>query len=593
MQKKYGFFWKNLILFLFPLLIPLLTLGLFSNTITKNYVEHEIKNNNFNILHQTKNNLELILNELDSLNLKLGIDPEITVGLKKILNNPEHRLSLEDYRLLNTVISFINAPTNAQPYIQSIYVYYNNTQNRFVASGVGLKEFGNFYDTDWYNSYQKNSHQVFWTEPRDIYPYSFKEEPTKILSIYRNLYSPGFTGKMGVIVLNIYLDYLENLFNNLEIAPGQEILIVDENNKVIFRHFKGSHIQEASFLPFLNNQAQLFEFPLADKMYVAMQLPAEKYHLRYFFITPKDVFYTVPIRLRKITLFLLFVSFFLGLALTYWLTRRNYNQVKNIISIINSAESGRPLPAPPSNISDEYAYISYNLLKAFIEQSFLKIQLSERKYRLRYMEILALQSQINPHFLFNTLETIKWKCIELSQQPNGASRMIEKLSDILQYSLESPGKKVTLREEIANTRSYVDIQKIRYKDMFDVVWEYDEDILDCQTIRLILQPLIENSIYHGFKEKGGKSRMKLKFSQNEDHLCITVIDNGLGMTQEKLRLLREELKTDREKTNHIGLYNTNKRLVLSYGPEYGLKIRSKRNLGTVIYIRIPCPASQG
>jgi two-component system, sensor histidine kinase YesM len=579
------FFKNNLTMFLVPLLIPLLILGSFSILSTQRYVEDQINKSNLNLLKQTRDNLELIINELDSLNLNFSTNPEILLTLKSLLMNSKPALTLDEYQTLSIIKNFINAPTNARPYIHSIYVYLQNPHQKFITTSEGLTDFNNFYDTSWYQSYlhQTETNQI-WTQIRTAKRYLF-EKPTKLITIYRRLYSSGVKHSSGVIVLNIYASYIENLFGNLETYPGQSILIIDENNKILLKN-KVS-VSGINFAKIVRTHRDFFTFKAGGRFYVASQLYSTRYRWRYISIVPQKILYQVPSQLKLLTIFLLLISFLLGLILTYWLTKRNYQQIHNIISIIDAAKQGKPLPSLPTGIGDEYSYITHNILKTFIEQNYLKIQLSERKYKLRTMELLALQSQINPHFLFNTLETIKWKIIGLTKRPNSSSKMLENLSIILKYSLETPGKPVTLAEEIQNTKNYVEIQKVRYKNKFKFIWELNEEVLNYQVIRLILQPLIENCIYHGIKERPGKSMIKVKIHKKTGYLKITVIDNGIGMNRDKLFEIRRRLENEDEFTEHIGIFNTNKRIQLTYGSEYGLKINSKFNFGSVVYLKIP------
>lgn len=245
------------------------------------------------------------------------------------------------------------------------------------------------------------------------------------------------------------------------------------------------------------------------------------------------------------------------------------------------------LPSLPSRITNEYSYIINNILKTFIEQNYLKLQLSEKQFRMQAMQLMALQSQINPHFIFNTLHTIYWEAFAFTKKKNNLTSMIDNLSQILRYSLDDPCQKVRLEDEINNTMAYIKIQKLRFKDNLDAIWSYDESLIDIYTIKLLLQPLIENSIYHGAKGKEGKCLIKIKIYRKDSWLKISVIDNGLGMSKQKLKEIRTNMGTDNEYSNHIGLFNTNKRLNLAYGDNYGLLIRSKLGLGTVIYLNIP------
>lgn len=584
-EARYGrSFKRNLLLFLLPLLVPLSGLGFFSQFITKQYIEEELTKNNLNLLNQAKENLELIFVELDALNLNFRTNVEITAQLQKVLNRLVPVISYEEGKILKTMNNFIAASANSRPYIHSIYIYLKNPLHRFLTDTNGLVNLENYHDTGWYQSYQKyGSSRDFWTERRPSNYY--QRDAGEIITIYQRLYYRHYHEDNGVIVLNIYADYLRERLNDLIFTPGQKILIVNNYQELIFANEPIRDLQ--ALLSRVDNTRPVAELDLTDGRYVVSQLVSEKYGWRYISLAPFDKYYHIPIKLRKTTLILVIITFSLGLALTYWVTKKNDIQLQNMVSIIKSAEKGEVVAEPVANIKDEYGYITYNLLKTFIEQKYLKVQLSERKYKLKYMEQLALQSQINPHFLFNTLETIKWKVIEFTQKPNQASQMVMELSDILKYSLDAPDKQVRLSEEILNTRNYIEIQKMRYVDKFDVIWEYDDAVLNLSIIRLVLQPIIENAIYHGIKPLDKPCLIKIKIYQIQNQLKITVINNGLGIPKEDLERLRQKLAADGEYTRHIGLVNTNKRLKLSYGEQYGLKIRSKMNLGTVVYLRIP------
>lgn len=222
-----------------------------------------------------------------------------------------------------------------------------------------------------------------------------------------------------------------------------------------------------------------------------------------------------------------------------------------------------------------------------MERSYLKLQLSERKYRLQAAELLALQSQINPHFLHNTLETIYWEILRISGKPTIAHRMLENLSDIMKYSLNSKDNLVTLKEEIENTKSYIEIQKYRYEDKFDVYWDYSPLVDNYKIKKLIFQPLVENSIYHGIIKKDIRCYIKIKIVKSDSHLRIFVADNGAGILPEKLDVIKQKLVSNEDFSDHIGLFNTNKRLKLLYGDKYGIRIRSLPDKGTVVFIHIP------
>lgn len=584
MKKK--FFLKNLAFFLAALLIPLLILGAFSLILTHSYIGDNIEKNNSNMLIQSKENVEMILKEIDSLSLNFGSDPTIIKRLKSILSN--NSFTIEELDSLDYMKNYIDVPANSKPYIHSIYVYFDSGNKNFISSTQLLSNINNFNDSAWYKSYQenKNIHDM-WSESREIRLYDFDKKPVNVTTIYKSLYSPGSETVTGVVVLNIITSYVDDILKSLSTLDNQCILVTDSSNNIIFKNNNLPYLDKLD-LGTLSNESNGTKTMLIDKqIYSVSILKSDRYKWNYISIVPYNSLYKQLEFLRYVTFFLLLMSAILGMGLAYYITRKNYKQIENIITILDSAEKGSELPAMPSRVKDEYGYILQNILKTFIEQSYLKVQLSERKYKMQLIQMVALQSQINPHFLYNTLHTIYWETLNLTGRPNKATTMISHLTDILEYSLSNPNETVTLDEEIKHTKNYLDIQKVRYKDKFEVFWEYDSEITQYMVIKLLLQPLIENAIYHGIKEKQRKGGIKIKLMDKAEAIRISIIDNGLGLKKEKLSEIRDQLVNNSDSTNHIGLFNTNKRLVLKYGEEYGLKIQSKYNLGTAIHIIIP------
>lgn len=579
-MKKRGFI-RNLVLFALPLFIPIFILGTLSITITKKFIYEDINKSNMNLLKQTKENSELILNESDFLRL---IFDNSSMVINQILSN--NKFTYEDLQLINIAKELLTTSVGARPYIHSIYILFDSNKESFLASGDGVVNMKDYNDTVWYDSYNAKNKNIYdWSEMRNIQMYSFEKSPQKIVTLYMRLNSTE-----GVLVLNIFQSYFEKGFNSLILNPEQTLMVLNEDNQLIYCNKKAEEIKKYNLMDFKDTEGNKI-LNIGQEEYTINQTISGKYNWKYILITPSSFFYKVPIKITQMAALSLLISFLLGLALTFYITRKNYSQVKRILLILESAESGYPLPSFPDRIKDEYGYIIHNILKTFIEQSYLKTQLSERKYKLKMMELLALQSQINPHFLFNTLATISWETIIHLGESNYINRMIENLSDILRYSLESPSETVTLKKEIENTKSYIEIQKYRYGDKFDVIWECDPYTEDIEVTKLLMQPLVENSIYHGAKEKETKSKIKIKIKANSEYLDISVIDSGKGMTKVTLMEVRKKLETDVEQYEHIGLGNINKRLKLFYGNEYGLRIKSKYNFGSVVSIRIPISPS--
>lgn len=233
--------------------------------------------------------------------------------------------------------------------------------------------------------------------------------------------------------------------------------------------------------------------------------------------------------------------------------------------------------------------LSFNIMIGKIKE--LLDSKVEEQENLKKAEFRALQAQINPHFLYNTLDTIVW--MAEARQNDQVIEIVSALSRFFRISLSKGKDWITIQEEIERTRSYLTIQKIRYRDILDYTIEVDETILAGTTLKLILQPLVENAIYHGIKNKrrGGTVAVRA-YQKNEDNVIFEVEDNGIGMIPYKLEKIRAKLNGNPSNINlddrtGFGLKNVNQRIRLYYGKEYGLSIQSQYNGGTRVTLIIP------
>ncbi len=205
---------------------------------------------------------------------------------------------------------------------------------------------------------------------------------------------------------------------------------------------------------------------------------------------------------------------------------------------------------------------------------------------LREAELKLLQEQINPHFLYNTLDTIIW--LAESRKSEEVVEMVGSLSKYFRTSLSKGKAQVTLQEEELHVRSYLEIQKIRYKDIMEYIIDIPKDLLQLSIPKITLQPIIENALYHGIKNKRGKGMITLRGRRENNQVILLVSDNGLGMMEERLCEVRNSLgQTGHNKKDFFGLNNVNERIRLSYGTEYGIHIDSTYQIGTEVKIHIP------
>lgn len=593
---KRRFFVKNLLAILIPIIVPILILGVFSTFLVENTVKHEIGNNSAMTLTQVKNVTELMFNELDTLSINFYLNASFVTRLKTLL--AANTVDYDNANIQRWFSSIINASVNAKPYIHSVYLFYENPKDNMLVSNQGLTNIQQYPDTHWYQRYQQPCNPQTFFEARSVRTYAFEEEGTPVITLYKHLYSPGAIVSDGMIVMNIRQSSVQELLS----APGDTYplsVFLIQSDSTVLSEGKANHLSDSQ-LDFNRLQGLsdgVSYLSMGGGRFVVMQMSSDRYDIKYLSINTYEDFFRLPMILSRTTILLLVVSFVLGALIAWITTLKNQRQLRDTLNIFDLVERGLPLPTPPQKDTGAFDYIQQKIIRTFIESSYLRLQLEARKYQAKSLELTALQSQINPHFLFNTLKTIFWKTVALTGDHNDASRMIEQLSSILQYSLSPSHTLVSLKEEIENTKNYVRIQKVRYNNRFEVIWDYDTEVLACSCIRLLFQPFIENSIYHGcYPEEGKKCYIKIKIKRREDGLRVSIMDTGQGIPPKRLERIRRKMDgelTDEEAYAHIGIANTNKRLQLLYGDSAKIHMASQLGVGTWIRFTLPAHVSTG
>ena len=204
---------------------------------------------------------------------------------------------------------------------------------------------------------------------------------------------------------------------------------------------------------------------------------------------------------------------------------------------------------------------------------------------LKKSELRALQAQINPHFLYNTLDAIVW--LAEAGQSREVIHITRALSDFFRISLSQGKDWIPLSEEIKHLTGYLTIQKIRYRDILDYQIEIPEELGSCQVLKLLLQPLVENAIYHGVKHRRGRGLVRVTGRMEDSWLILEVADNGAGMTPERLTQVRDGLRSDGGESAGYGLFNVNKRIQLYYNQPQGIWIESQMGEGTTVTLKLP------
>jgi two-component system, sensor histidine kinase YesM len=273
---------------------------------------------------------------------------------------------------------------------------------------------------------------------------------------------------------------------------------------------------------------------------------------------------------------------------TYWINRMTspLNRLLNAIKEITKGNLGSTVSLVPNNelglLIEHFNRMSIDILN-LVERN----KIIEKKKR--DLEIEALQNQINPHFLYNTLNTIKWMAAAMNVSSIADSITI--LGRILKPIFQNHDALWEISEEIEYLENYVKIMKLRYGEDFRIAIDTDENLLKCKIQRLILQPLIENSIMHGLKDRTKDGIITIQLIDQEGSLQIIISDNGQGISAQDVYKLNKELSEfvidEPIFTKAIGLRNVNRRIKLHFGHMYGLRIESQQNAGTKIFVLLP------
>lgn len=276
----------------------------------------------------------------------------------------------------------------------------------------------------------------------------------------------------------------------------------------------------------------------------------------------------------------------LTILLVFYISGKIFDPMTEILKTLE--EVPKPEEDAILRNKDELSYIMNSISSTISRSRDVEEELVERVSLLKKAQAVALQSQINPHFINNTLETINWMAISKLGRKNDLSDMLNSLSRLMRISLETSDTFVTLEKELEYVEKYIFIQQKRLQGRFDVIFHIPEELKSCKIIKMVLQPVVENAINYGILPFDRKGKLQIEAVRVEDKVCIHVMDSGFGMAQEEVDEINHSIrKTVIKESNHIGLSNVNQRIILAFGEEYGVIFRSKVGEGTVVTLEIP------
>ncbi|WMJ87262.1 sensor histidine kinase [Anaerocolumna sp. MB42-C2] len=583
------FFMKRFRTFAIIMFIPLLLLFIIMGFMNIYSQQEELKKQGVNTLKSINDNIVYVVySTIHQQDVMMG-SAQYKLALQKLLRHD--RLEFKDVVFMNAIENFIRSSESSYPYINSVYLYIDGRNNFLTSSSDQLASVDNYYDKDWFNHYKsipKEDKQ--FVETRWLKRHSY-EEPKKVITIYQRM-----TYAKGVIVVNVNAKDFGMMIENMLYHSGQNFYYLNKKGDTLFASNPGSASDAAIENGFFTNSIKEYEskgrfsknqewVKLGGKYFLIYIEPASYYETYFVSMISFDVFADRLLDFLKLAFAILLINFLIVMALAWITTKTAFKHITYLVDVFSAAERGEIIEKPLLIVKDEYNLIMNNILFLFIKNNQMQTNLMEKQHQNEITEIMALQLQINPHFIFNTLQTMDLEVLKEKGGQSTLHTMIQELSRIIKYALTNPTEPVTLREELDYLKAYLQIQEIRFNHILITYFEIDDEILEHKVFRLMLQPMVENSVNHGMKSTDQHCYIKIKGFIRNDVINIAVIDNGCGMTKEEIAELY--IKINDPSSKNIGLTNLNRRLLLHYGDTSKLHIRSKKNLGTGIYFKIP------
>lgn len=413
----------------------------------------------------------------------------------------------------------------------------------------------------------------------------------RVVSLSRSVdINDGSTSGSGVLLVDMKYSVLEDMLERInETSSGIYYYLCSRDGEIIY-HPRWTEINRGLFKE-KNNKAASYE----DGIY-EMKTDGQKENIvvgsvaytgwKLIGVVPESVQETSINKFRYYIITTILILVMMLLQVNRFISRKISRPIRELDESVKAYEAGA-MPDIYIGGSAEIRHLGYSVQKSYEQIEALMKEIIQQQTERRKSELDALQSQINPHFLYNTLESITWM-IE-AQRNKEAVVMISELAKLLRVSLSRGKTIISIEDELQHSRSYMNIQRVRYKERFKVEFLIDEEIKNYCIVKLVIQPLLENAIYYGVgnMDEDDDGQILIRGEKKGEDIYISIEDNGMGMPED----IRGNILTDNSKVpkhgSGVGVINVHSRISLMFGPEYGLEVYSELDEGTKVVIHIP------
>lgn len=541
-------------------------------SVSDTWIEQEY-NNQSNELGTILKTTELQLEDFAQIIYDIYEDQNI-VGIMK--EPSEDRIPLDYVKMTN----YLRGIQSENGYVDSVYLFSNEGEVFFQDSTItGSYEAMYWENPQWEEAIQENNGAVTWLSTYDIQNNTKQKQYFSCGIVVKDLSSTW--EPQGILVLNIDLSIFDELFALLGQQEDQKTYIIcDEQGNIIWSNeLKAAESLEEDFFQSLQESGEI----CSEQIYEGTEYVVTNFDSDYngwHYISMKDKAQVLKscswvTQMVAVQILLLLLLSTLGV---YMIQRYIIRPIQKMAVVMNMPEKELVGKSLQIEQEDEIGklYESFNEMNARIKNYIEKN--NEMNKREKEYQMQALNAQINPHFIYNTLDTLQWMAMDIPAPE--ICRLISSFSDILRYSISKKESIVTLEDEIKCLRNYINIYEERYEMAFSR-FQIDERIYPYKTFKMLLQPIVENAIIHGFSHNMEEALIEIKGEIDGEEALIRICDNGAGISQERILYI---LSKD---SDRIGLSNINQRLKLLYGEAYGLKIVSTVGQGTEVILRFP------
>ncbi|WP_315794289.1 sensor histidine kinase [Paenibacillus sp. BIC5C1] len=600
MDKVQDYFGRNmnlrtklLLLFLGMTLLPLSLQGVVNYLHFSQTIDRKTEQFTIDMVRQINTNLNRLLKDFERLSL-LPLYDQMVLGILGKYNAPMGSgtwARSDDYLKMKL---YTSGQAYDRPEIRGIHLISNSGILFSNLDSLAVNPVWDSRQDDWFAELNGSDGEWRLLPPHDPSYYTGSHEEPYI-SVAREIRDPGTLQRLGYILIDIRLEAFGQLLSNLNFEQNASLMIVDGKQRLLFERTSAGGLSAYDQL-LTHGQLQGYagnqKVVLDGKSYLYVQHHSSYSGLSVISLTPIAVIQKESGEMLTFTfgfaVLCMAAVAVLAVLLPYRITRPLIRLKHNMIRVEQGDFSQRV--AHFSN--DEFGQISrgFNRMMEEINRLFNEVFLLGIQER--EAELSALQSQINPHFIYNTLESINMMAVR--QKHAEVSDMVTALGKLLRYTIDKVDRRVPLQEELAFVQSYVRIQQVRYDGKLEVIYDIDEAITECLIPKLILQPLVENAVYHGIEGQAGGGVIWVSALKFDDELLLIIVrDNGKGMAQVEIDELNESIA--RQPSNEalrchagdrLGLNNIAQRLRLMYGEGGSLSVDGSPGQGLAVTISI-------